>query len=97
MAKRLGCWVRLPDGLFRSSKHETSNLPGNLQGKNEVTVMSNILISDLFDFDSLRQAYPERRIKLRFNTSWNTNDQSVHILTKSCMHQQITTGAVASR
>ena len=40
--------------------------------------MSNILISDLFDFDSLRQAYPERRIKLRFNTSWNTNDRQGH-------------------
>lgn len=65
-------------GLFRSSKHETSNLHCNLQGKNEVRNMANILISDLFGFNKLRESYPDRRIKLRFNTSWNTNDRQGH-------------------
>lgn len=37
--------------------------------------MAEILISDLFNFDKLRASYPERRIKLRFNTSWLTTDR----------------------
>lgn len=40
--------------------------------------MANILISDLFGFNKLRESYPDRRIKLRFNTSWNTNDRQGH-------------------
>lgn len=37
--------------------------------------MAEILISDLFNFDKLRDSYPGRRIKLRFNTSWLTTDR----------------------